>query len=102
MLFVVTFDAKRLALVGSSVGSLGHTSSPVEFVAQETSDGSVQVTFETQNGAWVTGAGTVAVLQLEPTKAGSSLIALHDVTVVDAAGATYPKVELKEASVDAH
>jgi len=103
LVFVVAFDAKRLALVGTSVGSLGQqTSAPVQFVAQETSYGSVQVTFETENGVWVTGSGTVAVLQFETTKAGSSVIALHDVTIVDAAGASYRNVDVKDGSIDTH
>ena len=100
-MFLVTFDAKRLALLASSVGSLGQqTSAPVQFMAQETSYGSVQVTFETENGVWVTGAGTVAVLQFESTKAGSSVIALHDVTIVDAAGTTYRNLAVKDGSID--
>jgi cytoskeletal protein RodZ len=102
--FAVSYEKSRLALVGWSEGTLAQqVGLPVEFEAEEPSDGNIQVTYKVSNGLSVAGAGSMTVFQFEAIKAGTSGITLQNLTVIDRTGAANPNVAVvREASVTVH
>ena len=89
LLFAVKYDTKRLSLVGWSEGTFAQARGLAAKVgAQEPSDGSIEVGFRLSNGQFVSGTGSIVVLQFEAIKAGTSAIALTNVQIADEAGAT--------------
>jgi hypothetical protein len=89
-MFLVGYANTRLALVGWSSGSFTQQS-PAEFVAEEPSDGSIQVTYKMSNGFSAAGTGSVVVFQFEAIAPGPSAITLQNVTASDVAGNMDPK-----------
>jgi hypothetical protein len=99
VLLTVLFEKSQLALVGWSTGDLARQGSfPAEVVAQEPSDGNIQVSFSVGRGQWVAGAASIVVLEFEAIKAGASEISLRDLTVADGAGTT-TRHSVRNASV---
>lgn len=103
-MFAVSYEKSRLALTGWSEGNFAQQGGlPVEFGAEEPSDGNIQVLFKVSNGLSVAGAGSVAVFQFEAVKAGTSGIRLQNLAAVDGTGDTDPNVVvLNEGLVTIH
>jgi len=82
--FAVTYNKRVLQLVGSSEGTFTKQGgAPAQFGAEEPSDGNILVRLEVDNGWAIGGTGSVAVLQFQALKAGSSPVAIDGVTLVD-------------------
>jgi hypothetical protein len=88
LVFAVSYDKSRLALVGWSAGGFSQPGGlPAELIADEPSDGNIQVSLKVAKGRSVAGAGSMAVFEFEAIKAGTSGIDLRNVTALDGAGA---------------
>ena len=84
----VTWRNSRLALIGWSAGAFATQSGlPVDFAADEPSDGNVQLNINVSNGSALAGAGTLAELRFQAIMAGTSPLTLQSVTIIDAMGA---------------
>ncbi len=100
LMFAVSYDKSRLTLAGWSEGSLAQRGgSPADLGVEEPSDGNIQVIFKASNGLSVAGAGSLAVLQFEASKPGTSEIKLQNLSAVDWAGAGSDIVVLQEGLV---
>ena len=95
LLFTVVFDKSRLALTRWSEGDYAQQAGiPTELVAQEPSDGNVQVAFRVSNGLSIAGAGALIVLEFESTRAGTSGITLRDISAFGTDGKPEPDVAI--------
>jgi hypothetical protein len=56
---------------------------PAEFGAQEPSDGSLLVTLDVNNGLAITGAGSLAILEFEALRGGTSPVTVDDISFVE-------------------
>jgi hypothetical protein len=82
--FQVTFDKRVLQFVGSSKGLLVQQGgAPVQFDAEDPSDGYVLVNLDVSNGYVIAGTGSVVFLQFQALKTGVTPIALSNITFVD-------------------
>lgn len=82
--FLVTFDKRVLQFVGSSKGLfVQQAGAPVQFDAEDPSDGYVLVNLDVNNGYVIAGAGSVVILQFQALKSGVAPIALNNITFVD-------------------
>jgi hypothetical protein len=80
--FTLVYDGRMLEFVSSSPGSfVQQASAPATLSAEDPSSGSVLVHMEINNGGLVAGAGTVVVLEFNALHAGTSPIALRDVSL---------------------
>jgi hypothetical protein len=88
LMFSIAYAKSRLALVGWSRGNFAQQlpDLPADLGAEEPSDGNVQVTYKVSNELSATGAGTLAVFQLEALKPGTSPITLQNVSASDVGG----------------
>jgi hypothetical protein len=86
--FTVRYEKALLSLVDRSEGDFARLGGiPAEWVANEPSDGNVEVSFKVRNGLAVAAAGSIAVLEFEALKPGASTIRLQNVTAIDPTGA---------------
>jgi hypothetical protein len=82
--FSITYDKSVLQLLGSSEGTLVKQAGvPVQFGAEEPSDGNILVNLDVGNGLVVSGTGNLAVLQFQALKAGTSPITAENITFVE-------------------
>ena len=86
--FTVRYEKALLSLVDRSEGDFARRGGiPAEWVANEPSDGNVEVSFKVGNGLAVAAAGSIALLEFEALKPGTSSIRLQNVTAFDPTGA---------------
>ncbi len=84
----VTYDNRRLALVGWSRGALAQGGAVAsELAVQEPSEGNIDVGFSLGNGQFMSGTGSIVVLRFEAIKPGTSPIRLENVAITDKPGA---------------
>ena len=82
--FSVTYDKSVLQLVGSSEGTfIKQAGVPVQFGAEEPSDGNILVNLHVSDGLTVSGTGSLAVLQFQALKVGTSPITAQSITFVE-------------------
>ena len=82
--FSVTYDKSVLQLVGSSEGMLiKQAGVPVQFGAEEPSDGNILVNLDVSNGLVISGRGSLAVLEFQALRAGTSPITAQSITFVE-------------------
>jgi hypothetical protein len=87
--FTVTYDKKRLALVGWSPGGFAQVeASPPQLTVQEPSEGNVDVRFSLGDARFMSGAGSVVVLKFEAIRRGTSPIRVESAAIGDHAGIT--------------
>jgi len=102
--FTVTFDKRVLELAGSSAGTFVQNAGvPAQFVAQEPSYGVVLVNFDVDNGSAVAGTGSVVLLEFQALKAGTSPVAVEDITLVEqgsAGASSAPSVQPVSVTVE--
>lgn len=104
VMLAVTYDMSHLALVGWSEGDFAQQGGvQAELGAQEPSDGNIEVMFSVARGLSVAGAGSMAVLQFEAIKPGTSRVALRDIMATDRSGDTNVNIAVvREGSVTIH
>lgn len=93
--FAVTYDRKTLELTGVSGGTLAHRA---DLIADEPSDGNLELTFRVRDGDVLVGEGTVALLHFAPRKSGSVRIAIPALTALDASGAVRFRADAPHAA----
>ncbi len=82
--FSVTYNKTILQLVGSTEGTFVQQHGvPARFGAEEPSDGNILVNLEVNNGAAIAGSGSVAILQFQTLKAGTSPVTVDSITFVE-------------------
>jgi hypothetical protein len=82
--FTVTYNKTVLQLVGSAEGTFTKQGrAPAHFGAEEPSDGNLLVRLDVDNGWTIGGTGSVAILQFQALKAGTSTVTVEGVTFVD-------------------
>jgi hypothetical protein len=95
--FSLTYNQSVLQLVGSSEGTfVQRWGIPAEFGAEEPSDGNILVRLDVNNGLAIAGAGSVAILQFQALKAGTSPLTVHSITFVESGSphtSTTPSVQ---------
>jgi hypothetical protein len=95
--FTVRFSKSRLALTEWMEGDFAQQGGvPAETLAEEPSDGNVQVSFRVSDGLSIAGAGTIVALRLEATRAGTATIALGDVYAIGSNGVAEPGIAIGE------
>jgi hypothetical protein len=104
LMFTVRYERSRLSLVHWAEGDFARQGGlPSGFGAQEPSDGNIDVTFKVHNGLSVAGAGSLAVLQFEALRSGTSGIEPKNLTAIDPTGAPDRNVAiLREGRVTIH
>jgi hypothetical protein len=78
--FSVSYNQRVLQLLGASEGTFQQGGIPTEFGAEEPSDGNILVKLDVNNGLAIAGAGTLAILQFQALKAGTSPVTVHSIT----------------------
>jgi hypothetical protein len=99
--FSVSYNKHVLQLLESSEGAFVQQGGvPAQFGAQEPSDGNILVNLDVNNGASIAGSGSVAILQFQTLKAGTSPLNVDSVTLVerDRPGASTP-ISIHQGSV---
>jgi hypothetical protein len=82
--FSVTYNKSLLQLVGSSAGTFERESAgPVQFGAEEPSEGNILVNLAMNEGLYLAGTGSVAVLEFQAIKAGTTPLAVQNLTFVE-------------------
>ena len=82
--FSVSYNKHVLQLLESSEGAFVQQGGvPAQFGAQEPSDGNILVNLDVNNGASIAGSGSVAILQFQTLKAGTSPLTVDSVTLVE-------------------
>jgi hypothetical protein len=82
--FSVAYNKAILQLVGSTEGTFVQQHGvPAQFGAQEPSDGTILVNLDVNNGAAIAGAGSVAILQFQALKPGTSPVTVDSITFVE-------------------
>jgi hypothetical protein len=102
--FLVNYDQHRLALVGWSDGNFAQQAGvPAQLGAEEPSDGNIQVSLKIGNGLAVAGPGTLVVFQFEAIKAGTAVLTLQNLAVIDRnGGADSSSARVNDGSVTIH
>jgi hypothetical protein len=99
--FSVNYNKHVLQLLESSGGAFVHQGGvPAQFGAQEPSDGNILVNLDVDNGASIAGSGSVAILQFQTLKAGTSPLTVDSVTLVERDGpGTSTAISIHQGSV---
>lgn len=79
--FSVSYNQRVLQLLESSAGTfVQQGGNPTEFGAEEPSDGNILFKLDVNNGLAIAGAGSLAILQFQALKAGTSPVTVHSIT----------------------
>lgn len=82
--FSLTYNKRVLQLLGYSEGPfVRQWGTPAELSAQEPSDGNVLVRLDVNNGLAIAGAGSLAILEFQALKAGTSPVTVDNITFVE-------------------
>jgi hypothetical protein len=103
LIFSIAYEKSRLSLVGRSEGAfVRQPGVRGEFGVDEPSDGNIEVMFRAVDGSVATGFGSLAELEFEAIRPGTSAIELTNVKSIDAGGEVNADVFVAHERVTIH